>query len=102
MLPMSPSLDFDTVRTDVQAAQGVALEAASLRRTLRRRFNRDDPRRIERLTAMLELIDKAMKPIRSHSGRLAWEAFPDDLDQTLPEASSVLQYERRQLKKMLP
>lgn len=97
---MSP-VDFDDARADAIAGQGVAVEAERLRKALRRRYKPDDTRRVDKVTAMIELIDRAMKPIRSHMGRLTWEAYPSDVEQALTETSGKLQYNRRQLKKML-
>lgn len=95
-------MDFDDVREELGTGQNVALAAERLRARLRRRLPVDHPRRVEAITAMLDGIDSAMKPIRSHMGRLMWHDYPEDIAHTLPEVSEALQAQRRQLKKMLP
>lgn len=95
-------MDFDDARDELIAGQRVADQAESLRARLRRRLAVDHPRRVESIQAMLEAIDAAMKPIRSHMGRLMWHDYPEDIETLLPEVSAGLQAQRRQLKKMLP
>jgi len=92
--------DFDDIREQIAEAQRVLVTATSTRIRLRRKLKRDHSGRQEAIAAILEAIDAAMKPIRSISGRMNWQAFPEDLCEAVPEVSSSLQYERRQLKKM--
>ncbi len=95
-------MDFDDVRGMLIKGEQVAMEAENLRNRLRRRLAIDHPRRIDAIHNQLEDIDDAMKPIRSHMGRLQWHDYPEDIEAILPEVSSALQAQRRQLKKMLP
>lgn len=84
------------------AAAGLALshEAKEWREGARWRLRRDDPERQAHIAQLLDAIDDAMKPIRSHIGRLVHDPIPDAPERALREASAALQYERRQLKKM--
>lgn len=85
---------------DVEAAVSLGHEAREFRETVRWRVKPEDEARQSHIDALLDQIDDAMKPLRSHIGRLVWEPRPDAEDRALREASALLQYERRQLKKM--
>jgi hypothetical protein len=93
--------DLDAVARDTENGLDTANSARIFRENLRWRTRRGDPERTRTLEAELRAVDAAMKPIRAHIGRAVWEPLPDALEEPLREASRRLQYERRQLKKML-
>lgn len=76
--------------------------AATLRKDLRWNSKRWDSARRERIELEIRRLGAAMAPIRSAIGRLVWEPVAAALDTRLRDASRALQYERKQLKKMLP
>lgn len=85
---------------DIEAGQATAREAREFREEVRWRVRKDDPDRRAHVDQLLDSIDDAMKPIRSHVGRLVHEPLPAQQERDLRECSAALQYERRQLKKM--
>lgn len=91
---------YETLETDIEAAEGVRQEAATWRAENRWKVKADDPDRQAALGSILDQIDDVMVPLRSHIGRLIWEPVQQELETRLREVSTGLQYERRQLKKM--
>lgn len=67
---------------------------------MRYEMAKGDPTRERAIEGALELIDEAMKPLRSMIGKLLWDPQPEEQDQALRAVSKRLQYERKQLKKM--
>lgn len=92
--------DITTIEQDIAEGQAEAETANELRKRLRWRAKPGGAKRERDIDRRLRAIDAAMKPLRVHIGRLAWEPLPDDLDETLRETSRALQGERKQLKKM--
>lgn len=83
-----------------EAKQQIA-SAQKLRRRLRRRSKRGDPTRNRRIHEQLALLGDAMKPIRSATGKLQWVFVDEAAAEELYTVSRRLQYERRQLRRML-
>ena len=86
----------------IRTGHSVAREANRARAELRWRQSPGSTERQGRIHSLLTQINAAMQPIRSAIGTLAWggqEAarYEDDLR----DVSQQLQYERKQLKKML-
>jgi hypothetical protein len=89
------------METDVDHAERLKAESDAFRAETRWRVRRDDPTRQAHLQELLDAIDDAMRPLRSHIGRLVHQPLHSDRDEKrLRKASAALQYERRQLKKM--
>lgn len=91
---------MDQIEQDSDAAMEVAHEARDFRETVRWSVKKNDPDRQARIQQLLDAIDDAMKPVRSHIGRLVHEPIPASLERSLRKSSAACQYERRQLKKM--
>ncbi len=92
--------DIPTIEQDIANGQAEADRSNALRKKLRWRSKPGNMKRERDIGRRLSAIDVAMKPLRAHIGRLAWEPLPDDLDEALRETSRALQTERKQLKKM--
>lgn len=90
----------ETVRGAIDNARVVAAGAAGLRKKLRWKTSVGGAQREAQIGKFIDLIDKAMKPVRSFVGRLAYVPLSPGLDRDLRRASRSLQYERKQLKKM--
>ncbi len=78
-----------------------ANDALRVRQGLRWQAKKGDPGRERAIETALKRLNEASAPLRSAIGRLAYEPQPDQLDAELRSASQRIQYERRQLKKML-
>lgn len=100
MLESECMADLTQISADAEAGLATAHSAQAFREAARWRQRRDDPVRQSHLAQLLDEIDDAMKPIRSHIGRLVHDPIPDAQERDLRAASAALQYERRQLKKM--
>jgi hypothetical protein len=87
----------------IAVAEKRLLAIQSVRANERRGAHPSDPDRQARILAGIEEVDAAMKPIRSLRGQYLWEdTLLDEPDyERLCSVSKQLQYERRQLKKML-
>jgi hypothetical protein len=92
--------DYSQIETDIQAAREEHERANKLRRTLRWGSKPGSVKRERDIDRRLRAIDAAMRPIRSHIGKLVWEPIPSELDDALRAVSADLQVERRQFKKM--
>ena len=92
--------DIPTIEQDIAEGQAEVERSNSLRLRLRWRSKPGSMKRERDIGRRLSAIDVAMKPIRAHIGRLAWEPLPAELDEALRETSRALQIERKQLKKM--
>lgn len=92
--------DIPTIEQDIAVGQAEAERSNALRTKLRWRSKPGGTKRERDIGRRLNAIDAAMKPLRAHIGRLAWEPLPAALDETLRETSRALQTERKQLKKM--
>lgn len=93
-------MEIEQITQDVAEAQAEAETAHALRKRLRWRSKPGTAKRERDIDRRLRAIDAAMKPLRSHIGKLAWHPLPDDLEKALRETSASLQAERKQLKKM--
>jgi hypothetical protein len=98
-MPYSPS-DPSSVQSAIDLAQRT-VEFANRERTSMRKTIKPGPEREKRIEKAIEEINRAMKPLRSLIGISTWEPLPDDLEDQIRSASTGLQYERKQLKKML-
>lgn len=96
-----PPTDPLVVESDLDLADQALAGIRLNRRYWRRRSNPAAGDRRASLQESLEQIDSAMKPLRSHIGRLAWEPVPEKLERRLRKTSQELQYERKQIKKMM-
>lgn len=93
---------YDTpLKEALQDGSDTLAAARDTRERLRRDTTPGDPERESELSATLHRIDRAMGPIRSHIGRLVNVVIPRKQEVTLRQLSHDLQYERRQLRKML-
>lgn len=84
----------------IEAAEKVGSEATTLRRQLRKAGG-PSPQRDAKILPMLDDIDSVMRPLRSFIGHFQYESFGTRTERRATDASSGLQYERKQLKKML-
>lgn len=75
--------------------------AILLREELRWSVAPEDPERARRIRDQLEKLRLAMIPVRSASGSMIWDPGPEGVQQACKDASKFVQYQRRQLKKML-
>lgn len=97
---MPQELDPRSVADDGHAA---ANSAASLRVHLRGRTKKTDASRISRIGTELDRLDDVAGPLRSVIGRLPYITVITQAEIAyVKDASKRLQYERSQLKKMLP
>jgi hypothetical protein len=92
--------ELTQIEQDIAEGQAEAATANELRKRLRWRAKPGSAKRERDIERRLRAIDAAMKPLRAHIGRLAWEPLPDATDNALRETSHALQSERKQLKKM--
>lgn len=83
----------------VSEAENLA-QTATLRRRAHRRENRS-PERDNAILPLLDDIDSVMRPLRSFIGHFQYQTFGVPLERRATAVSIDLQYERRQLKKML-
>lgn len=93
-------IDPDQAERDIAAALTEAQTSNALRTRLRWRAKPGSAKRERDIARRLDAIDAAMKPLRSHIGKLHWHPVSDDLETRLRSASAQLQHERKQLKKM--
>lgn len=93
-------MDIDQIIRDVAAAEQEHEAALKLRRRLRWKSKPGTQKRERDIGRRISAIDCAMKPLRSHIGKLVWEPIPDELEDRLRAASRALQADRKQLKKM--
>lgn len=89
---------------DVAAAGHAAADSAqALRLHLRGRTKKTDASRISRIGTELDRLDAAAQPLRSVIGRLPYIVVITQAEiASVKDASKRIQYERSQLKKMLP
>ncbi len=91
----------EQIERDVEFAEQIDRDSRQFRAEHRWRVKRSDPTRQAHIQQLLDAIDDAMRPLRSHIGRLVHQPLPSEADEKrLRGASAGLQYERRQLKKM--
>lgn len=95
-------LDATYIQTLIERADAAANEAERLRKFYRRSHKRASELRVKQLTAALDNIAEASRPIRSTMGRLPYIRISAALEDQLRDASQRLQSERRKLSKMLP
>lgn len=101
ILEMIPHLDDP--RVVAENGHAAATAAADLRRHLRGRTKKTDASRVARIGTELDRLDAAAKPLRSMVGRLPYLKVITQAEIVdVQEASKRIQYERSQLKKMLP
>ncbi len=93
-------MDIEQTTQDVAAAEREHEAALTLRKKLRWKSKPGTQRRERDIGRRISAIDCAMKPLRSHIGKLVWEPIPDELEGRLRAASRALQADRKQLKKM--
>jgi hypothetical protein len=82
----------------IENGHKVVEQARLAREDLRKTYKPGTKERERVIEKTLRAIDEAMRPIRSAIGRIAWGAT--EYEDALREISSLLQYERKQLKKM--
>lgn len=85
---------------DIERANKAADQSREWREGARHRTKRGAERDAV-IRGHLSRLSEAMEPIRSAIGRLFYEPLEHGLELRLRDASANLQYERRQLKKML-
>lgn len=83
------------------AAVAAGTAAEDLRRSLRHNVAPTDPSRVTLLENALEKLRVAMVPVRSAMGHLGHDPGPPTVDAAVRSASAYVQYQRKQLKKML-
>jgi len=97
---MPQELDPRVVAADGHAA---ADDAQALRHHLRGRTKKSDASRISRIGTELDRLDAVSRPLRSVVGRLPYITVITQAEiADVKAASKRIQYERSQLKKMLP
>jgi hypothetical protein len=94
-------IDTEKAERDAGKVEDATAKALAVREKARRKSDPTSARRLERISAAIDRIDRTMKPLRSHIGRLAYAECPKRLEQRIRAASSAAQHERKQLKKML-
>ena len=86
----------------ISAAENTLTDAKNRREAERRGAPPGEKQRNERITRTIHKINVAMIDVRALIGRAQWyEVMSDDAEHRLRTVSEDLQYERRQLKKML-
>jgi len=91
-----------SIREDVDVARFAADEAADLRRRLRRRTERYNPERLERIQKVLPTLEGHGSVLRSHLKRSDHHIGAyGGLRPSIRAVLARLRYERRQIKKML-
>lgn len=93
--------DHEKLRKAIGTGRLAAEHAGTVRASLRRRTEVADEERQAELEATLAELREVMRPLRRALGKLIWEPIPLDLEDELREVSAAIQYERRQLSKML-
>lgn len=83
---------------DIAKAHQTAEQARLTREDLRKTYKPGTKDRERIIEKTLRTIDEAMRPIRSAIGKIAWGQT--EFEEELRAASTALQYERKQLKKM--
>lgn len=92
-----------SIREDIDVARFSADDASDLRRRLRRRTEKHNPERLERIEQILPTLEGHGSVLRSHLKRSDHHLLAyGDLRPTIRAVLARLRYERRQIKKMLP
>lgn len=96
-----------TKQTEIQRmikhGHTAAGQAQAVREETRWSAPKSDLFRAQALAVEIERLGAVMQPIRREIGRIAWseDSFPPDMEANLRAVSQQIQYERKQLKKML-
>lgn len=89
------------IKSSIEVGSDVAAAAELVRQDLRWNVKPGTPEREDTINHHLELIRLAMVPIRAWIGRAVWGQVKAADEAALREVSDQLQYQRKQLKKML-